>query len=475
MTLPEGFTTPFDGLAETLANTPPEVSIRLNPAKPAPIPGADTAGRVAWCAEGLYAADTRPQFTFDPLMHQGAYYVQDASSMIYAHIVGLIADATGGVPLACLDSCAAPGGKTTAAIASLPAGSLMVANEYVGARAEVLRENLAKWGNAATVVTTGDTAIWRRFAEVFDVVTADVPCSGEGMFRKDSQAVAQWSPGLVAECSARQREITANVWEALRPGGYMIYSTCTFNRAENQDIVSYLQSELGAETIPLRFPESWHVTECDGCHHFLPGRVRGEGLTVALLRKPSDTPRPDWGSAARIGADRSGRRVSPAKARKKATAPAGADTSACAAWLADPGSFVLATSADASTVSAIPAHWEGLISRIRNSHPGVLSAGIEMAAIRGRDLVPQQALALSTAYRRGAFPEAEVGYADAVAYLRREAVTLPDAVPTGIVLLTYAGLPLGFVKNLGRRANNLYPAPWRILSAHVPDAPPRLF
>ena len=252
MKLPEGFvesiaavgTPVLDGLVDVGENIVPSVAVRDNVGKRFRYPGGD--GDVPWCAAGHYL-DNRPSFTLDPAFHQGMYYVQDASSMFIAHVLRHLA---GEGPLRYLDACAAPGGKTTAAIDALPHGSLVVANEYVPARAAVLRENVIKWGSPDVIVTRGDTAaLVKAMPESFDIIAADVPCSGEGMMRKDADAVAQWSHRLVEECADRQREIVGNLWRALKPGGFMVYSTCTFNRHENEEIIGMLVEEYGAESV----------------------------------------------------------------------------------------------------------------------------------------------------------------------------------------------------------------------------------
>ena len=225
-----------DGLVDCLEQTAPEVAVRINRRKLRAagvpddwLPEVCRAGeKVAWWPEG-HLLPERPDFTHDPALHQGLYYVQDASSMITAHVVGALSARLGGAPLLMLDACAAPGGKSTAALDALPVGSMLVANEFDFRRASILAENIQKWGCPAVAVSRGDTARFRRLPELFDIVAADVPCSGEGMMRKDAQACAQWSERLVDECAARQWEIVENLWETLVPGGFFIYSTCTFN------------------------------------------------------------------------------------------------------------------------------------------------------------------------------------------------------------------------------------------------------
>lgn len=436
----------LSGLCEALSSTDPEVSVRVNRRKGIAVP--DGTDRVAWCQSGFYLDRRRP-FTFDPAFHQGLYYVQDASSMAVSAIVSALTEGRG--PVTYLDACAAPGGKTTAAIDALPDMSLVVANEYDFKRAAVLAENIAKWGDPGVIVSRGDTSRFRKLRSVFDIIAADVPCSGEGMMRKDAEAVAQWSPALVRECAARQREIVDNLWPALKPGGHLIYSTCTFNRLENEEMVDYICRELGGRTVaaPLAaFGEIAPGIDTDRhCYRFIPGRTRGEGLFIAVIRKDGET-----------SADAVSRNVKNNKGAVKAN-PA---EKAAAAML--DGDFCITVGAD--TVSAIPAALAAQAAAIVKALD-VVSAGLTVATVKGRDLIPSQALALSTALSREAFPTVEVDYPTAMTYLRREAVAV-DA-PRGFVLLTFGGRPLGFVKNLGNRSNNLYPQPWRILSTHVPD------
>lgn len=445
MILPEGFICEFDGLEEGL-QAPPSVSVRLNSGK-GMTPHSGTA-KVPWCAQGIYL-DSRPQFTFDPAMHQGLYYVQDASSMIYNHIISQL---VGSEPVNYLDACAAPGGKTTAAIDALPSGSLVVANEYMFQRAEILAENIIKWGYPNCIVTRGDTARFRKTGAIFDIIAADVPCSGEGMFRKDPEAVAQWTPALVEECAAKQREIVENLWRALRPGGYLIYSTCTFNRTENEDMAAFILENFDAEAVDPVFPEEWNIVSRDNCHHFIPGKVKGEGLTVAIFRKQGDTQN----------------RNSAATSKKKAKKDTAKIPDTVKEWVKDSDQFKF-TITDDKLIAASPSREADAVA----SACDVIYRGIEIATVKGKDFIPTQALALSTALNGQAFNTAEVDYATAISYLRRETIILEDA-PRGFVLLLYKGNPLGFVKNLGNRANNLYPQNWRVLSAHVPDHAPEI-
>ncbi len=427
----------WPGMAAAMQSEP-SVSVRYNRRKYGDLPQTDV---VSWCDRGRYL-DERPAFTLDPRMHQGVYYVQDASSMavgaVAAYLAGILQP---GRPIVYLDACAAPGGKTTGAVDALPQSAIVFANEYDYRRASRLVENVAKWGSARTVVTRGDTARYSKLRNSFDIIAVDAPCSGEGMIRKDATAAAQWSPTLVRECARRQREILANLWPALRPGGYLIYSTCTFNDEENDHIVRWLEEEYGAGRIATPVEQVPGVTADAHICRFLPSRVRGEGLCLAVLQKPGEMPQ------------------NTPEGRKKNK---DVKTPQIPAWLqaALPDSFVLA--ADGDVLRAMPADMAAVV-RGMLSALDVLAAGIECGVVKGRDVVPSQALAMAADLNQEVFIRAEVDRDTALQYLHREALTLSEDTPKGIVLLMFGGLPLGFVKNLGNRSNNLYPREWRIL------------
>lgn len=446
------------GLTEAL-DTPPAVAVRFNRRKHPSIPFSSLAGgRVEWCERGLRLTE-RPAFTMDPMLHQGCYYVQDPSSMYFYPLVGAVAFmARGGAPVAYLDACAAPGGKTTAAIDALPDGSAIVANEFDPKRAGALRENLAKWGYPLVTVTQGDTGRFSTIGEVFDIISADVPCSGEGMMRKDADARAQWSPELVERCASLQRTIVANLWPALRKGGYLIYSTCTFNRSEDEDNVRWIADTLGGECVDVSLlPPAAGATGAIipdvSALRFMPHKVDGEGLFVAVIRKPE--------TEAGIVAEKKKIVRKEKQRRNNKDVGAGTDVSA---WI------------DGSLDAQVSMTPDGTVTaRLATPLlPAELQPKLTVGRMKGRDIIPSQQLALSMALKRGAFPEAEVDRATAVSYLRRESIELASGTPRGVVLLSYLGRPLGFVKNLGQRANNLYQQEWRILSSPGADGLPGL-
>ena len=269
-----------DALCEALASTEPLVSVRLNMCKLSilhhPLVPPES-GRVEWCQDAFYLKE-RPPFTFDPLLHAGAYYVQEASSMYISRLVPDFAH-----PVTALDLCAAPGGKSTLLAGILPQGSLLLSNEPMPKRAQVLAENMQKWTRmplnqqypVTSIVCNNYPADFAAFTNTFDLIVADVPCSGEGMFRKDEQAVHDWSIDNVMLCQRRQRDILGDIWHTLKPGGYLIYSTCTFNRYEDEDNAQWICSQLGGELTHER--------------HFLPGRDLGEGFYCASIRKHGES------------------------------------------------------------------------------------------------------------------------------------------------------------------------------------------
>lgn len=470
---PEGAERLFQGLEQE-----PSVSVRVNPCKAdgAPLAQQPQCTSVPWCRDGYYLSQ-RPPFTFDPLLHAGAYYVQEASSMFVQRALHTYVQQ----PVIALDLCAAPGGKSTLMRASLPQGSLVVSNEPIRNRAQVLAENMIKWGHPDVVVTQNYPDAFSTFHRLFDVVVADVPCSGEGMFRKDEVAINEWSSANVQMCAQRQREIMEAVWPTLKPGGLLVYSTCTFNVEEDEKNVLWIARTLGAEVLPVEVDADWGIcgnmlTPTEACseggtegdaslpmYHFMPGYTRGEGFFMAVLRKNvADEAEYEDEYAA---CDK------PRKEKRKKGAPSGGKAPAavvpkeCRSWVLDADNYTFYID-EAGLCRAFSSTYEPVLARLRERLT-VLHAGVEVAECKGRDWVPAHGLAMSLAFRREPFPSCAVDASLAVAYLRKEAVVLDADVPKGIVCLTYKGLPLGFVKNLGNRANNLYPQEWRIRTTHI--------
>ena len=368
-------------------------------------------------------------------------------------------------PVRCLDLCAAPGGKSTHLSSLLPDGSLLVSNEVIRNRSYILAENLAKWGNASTIVLNNDPAeIGEALPEQFDLIVTDVPCSGEGMFRKDEASVGEWSVENVQLCAARQRRILHDIWPALRPGGLLIYSTCTYNTEEDEENVRHIVEELGAEALPIATDEAWHVTGPlrygNPVYRFFPHKTKGEGFFLAVLRKEGDEEYEVENECPTKSSKNKG------KKDKKATLPIPQE-----AWDYFREKKNITLEWDGPQLRMIPTAHKHFFDRIRDKRLRILSAGVVVGESKGKDLIPSQALALSQELNPSAFPDAELTWEEAIRYLRKEAITLPEGLPKGYLLMRYQGIPLGFVKHLGNRSNNLYPQEWRIRSGYLPDEP----
>lgn len=423
------------------------VSIRINQEKGTKAPETSPVG---WSKTGYYLPE-RLSFTFDPLFHAGAYYVQEASSMFLEQAIRNFVTE----PVRCLDLCAAPGGKSTHLLSTLPEGSLLVSNEVIRSRSNILAENITKWGNPNNIVINNDPEEIGRLTHLFDVIVTDVPCSGEGMFRKDTDSTGEWSVANVNLCAARQRRIIHDIWDALKPGGLLIYSTCTYNTEEDEDNIHYIIEELGAEALTIPLKEEWQITGALRHDHpvyrFFPHKTKGEGFFLAALRKaPGET-----------------EEIRPRnKSKKERGKAAPVLPSVVNDWIEEAGKFRFELIND--TIQAIPsAHqeaWQLIAGQCR-----IVTAGIRIGEIKGKDILPAHSLAMSTSLNRKAFITVEINWEDAVKYLKKEVLLLPEETKKGYVLVCYNGFPLGFVKHLGNRANNLYPQEWRIRSGYLPD------
>lgn len=408
--------------------------------------------QIPWCPNGFYLRQ-RPTFTFDPLWHAGLYYVQEAASMFLSEVVRQHIPQ----PVVALDLCAAPGGKSLLLRDTLPAGSLLFSNEPMRHRANILSENIQKQGHPDVIVTNNYARDYHRSGLLFDLILTDMPCSGEGMFRKEPEAVQQWTPQLVDQCSQLQRTILDDIWPCLKTGGILIYSTCTFNVKENEENIRYILDHYDAEIIPLEIAEEWNITPSlsDNLPYpvcrFIPGMTQSEGLFMAAVRKKDG--------------EQSNRKKD--KKDKKKTKQGGkVNKTPIPLWLLHQDDYQVVWKKD--QLSAIHQQWYDTYVVAENTLK-ILHAGVPMAVSKAKDLIPCHALSLSTALDSTAFPTIDVDAPTALQYLRKETITLSETLPKGFVLITFRKHPIGFVKNLGNRTNNLFPAEWKIKSGHLPD------
>ncbi len=430
--------TGFDERSFLLAHRePPVTSVRLNPAKNIGL--FSGYEQVPWCTDGYYLPE-RPVFTLDPAFHAGAYYVQEASSMFLHHLLkGYLRDKKG---IRVLDLCAAPGGKSTLLASILDRDSLLVSNEVIRTRASILEENMTRWGYANTWVTSNDPRDIGKLEGYFDVIVVDAPCSGSGLFRKDERALEEWSEANVALCGERQQRILADIWPALKEDGLLVYATCSYSPAEDEEILDWLASNYKVTPVTAETVTGWGITETVSVnemtgYRFYPGKVKGEGFFIAAVQKKEE--------AGEIRTPKF-RTVHDSKAQQQA-----------AHLLSGEDRVIFQPSKeDYHTIASIhEADWHILHKSLY-----LRKVGINIGSPAGKDWIPAHDVALSTD-RSSSIPIINVNKEQALKFLKREDMGIAD-IPKGWQLIGYNGLGLGWVKSLGNRVNNYLPKHWRI-------------
>jgi 16S rRNA C967 or C1407 C5-methylase (RsmB/RsmF family)/NOL1/NOP2/fmu family ribosome biogenesis protein len=418
----------------------PPVSIRFNPAKYTQDPYGfpSVSNQVPWCSTGYYLSE-RPSFTLDPLFHAGAYYVQEASSMFLEQAITQTCDL--GRRLRVLDSCAAPGGKSTLIQQLISAESLLVSNEIIRQRAGILAENITKWGAANAVVTNNDPAHFQKLPGFFDLIVVDAPCSGSGLFRKDPDAIDEWSINNVALCSQRQQRILADLLPALAPGGTLIYSTCSYSPAEDEEIMQWLVKEQQLISVSLQTDPGWQIVETTTAdatgYRFYPHKLQGEGFFIACFRKEQ-------------GEEFRHQRHKPVKH---------AYTALLEEYIDVPVEMTVMERED-GLICFPAACQEDIIQLQRACY--IRQSGISLGSMARGKLIPDHAWAMS-AYRKNAYPLIRLDKQQALVYLRKATLSIED-LPAGWLLVAYEGVILGLIKSMPGRMNNYYPSSWRILN-----------
>jgi len=417
-------------------------AVRLNPKKKFDIQCSllNVENNVPWCPFGRYLTE-RPSFTLDPLLHAGAYYVQDASSMFLWHVLQqTIGENTSGLKV--LDLCGAPGGKSTL-LASYFKDGLIVANEVIKTRASILTENITKWGSANVVVTNNDPRDFKTLEGFFDMIVVDAPCSGSGLFRKDTEAINEWSEENVLLCSQRQQRILADILPSLKKDGILVYSTCSYSVEEDEDILDWIMKEFAVDSLRLPVEENWNIVETVSAkkaygYRFYPDKIKGEGFFIAAFRK---------GEAE-------------GKENHLQAPPAISKTEAevVKSWIKN--SDELFCFKQGENIIAVSAQWKFDIALLQKKLY-LRKAGITAGILKGKDMVPDHELALSLLVNEK-IPAADLSYDDAVQYLKKRELALGD-LPKGWVIVRYCGITLGWIKVLHNRLNNYYPVNWRIL------------
>lgn len=433
-----------ESLCQCLDNGKGDRSIRLNTSK-----YIDSLNLpvVPWY-DKAYLISADATFAYDPSWHAGLYYVQEAASMFVQQALNTITlNLTD--PLLCLDLCAAPGGKSTLFASWLGSRGTLVSNEIIASRTEILKENTIKWGLGNSIVTNNDPAQFAALGEVFDIILVDAPCSGEGLFRRDPQARNEWSLKQVGVNVERQQTILTNAWNSLKEGGYLIYSTCTFNKEENEGQIQFLQQNFGAEFIPIAIQSDWDIvqTEEQGSYRFFPHRTAGEGFALCLLRKTS--------SSNESKVKYKSKAISPIQWNRKFPLNDFLDTekSATQAYLAN------------EQYMALTKHQEEVCQSLLHSHY-IKYAGTDIGSYKQKDFIPSHALSQSIYLNPEAFEEVPLTYSEAITYLRKENVLPAAGTGKGLQIATFKEAKMGFIKLISpTRSNNYYPNEWRIRQA----------
>ncbi len=416
---------------------PSPVSIRINRSKWERKPR--NAEHITWCNTGFYL-DSRPSFTLDPLFHSGCYYPQEASGMFLEQAIRQTAGTLNGIRI--LDLCGAPGGKSTHISEIIGRDSFLVANEVIRSRAVILSETITKWGLGNTLVTQNDPSAFGRLAGYFDIIVADVPCSGEGMFRNPA-AIKEWSDENALLCSERQKRIILDAWPSLRENGILIYSTCTFNPGENEENIRWLIERNEAECVRLNIEKFENIREIDfqGIYGygFYPGKVRGEGFFISVIRKTGKQ---------RIFQKR--------QQLKSELRPGKRDMEVLNMWTDFSNESLIKWGDELIAVPCKTGDYLHLFKNLR-----IVKAGTKISAVKKSDYLPSHELALSVHLREKAFPKTEIDYKTALSYLSRDNFAINNT-NEGWNILTYNGINMGFIKNIGTRLNNYFPVEWRI-------------
>jgi len=416
----------------------PVTSVRVNPAK---INDHSYSEKVPWCENGYYLNE-RPVFTLDPQFHGGAYYVQEASSMFLHSVMKQITDNDKKYNV--LDICAAPGGKTTLISSILPGGSLLVANEVIKNRAVILKENIVKWGCTNTVITNNEAEDFQKLPHFFDIIVIDAPCSGEGLIRKDKNAIDEWNEENVQMCADRQKKIFEEIWETLMPGGILIYSTCTFNTKENEENLKWLAENKNVKNVDLEIPDAWNIfiTETNGIkgYRFFPHKIKGEGFFISVMQKPE------------------GEIIQAKKLKKYFFHPAPEKIKKeISEWVKQSGSkkIILQKEMIGCIENEIYDRVEHVVQNLKPVY-----SFLPVAEIKGKDLIPAHELAFSVTCNNQAFSVISVEKETALNFLRKDELKIERE--NGWHLIQFNEINLGWIKKIGNRINNYYPLEWRI-------------
>ncbi len=391
--------------------------------------------RVPWSQYGYYL-EQRPSFTFDPLFHAGCYYVQEASSMFLEQALKQTVDMTRSLKV--LDLAAAPGGKSTHAQSLISKDSLLVSNEVIRSRGNILKDNIIKWGGGNVVVTNNDPKDFARLENYFDVIVVDAPCSGSGLFRKDEEAIGEWSENNVQLCSQRQQRILADVWPALKKEGVLIYSTCSYSKEEDENVIKWMDATFNIQHLTLNIQHDWKIVESSGGYRFWPDKVKGEGFFIACVKKLD------------------GEDENEIRARKKIELLSKREMEIVHGWVKETDHEFVKVQ---GRVYAVPKRLLSDVNVLSNNLHVIYFATLIGELVRDK-LIPGHSLAVSQLIA-DSIERVELSYDQSIAYLKKKELNINSG--KGWKLVSYKNYPLGWINVLANRINNYYPKELRIL------------
>jgi NOL1/NOP2/sun family putative RNA methylase len=419
-------------------------SVRLNSSKINNVSFADIViSSIPWSSNGYYLS-ARPSFITDPLWHAGAYYVQEASSMFLEQALQQTVDVS--KPIKVLDLCAAPGGKSTLLQSLINSESILVSNEVIKTRVNILAENITRWGAANVVVTNNDPKDFKKLPNYFDAIVIDAPCSGSGLFRKDEKAISEWSEANVDLCSQRQQRIIADVYDSLKKDGVLIYSTCSYSKQENEEMLDWIGEQFDVSSVQLTLQDEWGIVETQSDKHknygyrFYPDKIKGEGFFIAVFKKSDDS---------------NGSYLS---TKNKMDTPTAKEVEVVKKYLQQ--SIALDFIKQNDEIIVLPSSVYSELPILQTLY--IKKAGVKLGVVIKNDLIPHHEFALSR-LMNNTIPLVSVHLENALQYLRKQEMKI-ETTFTGWALLQYENLALGWVKVLPNRINNYYPANWRILN-----------
>lgn len=425
-------------------------SIRVNPAKFSILNSQfSNSDKVPWSQNGYYL-NKRPSFTFDPLFHAGCYYVQETSSMFLEQALQQTVNLSQKIKV--LDLCASPGGKSTHIQSLISAESLLVSNEIIKPRAGVLKQNIIKWGSGNVIVTNNDPQHFQKLAGFFDVLVVDAPCSGSGMFRKDAEAVNEWSLENVQLCCGRQKRILADALPALKENGVLIYSTCSYSPEEDEDIMDWLIDEMNMENISLKTEKEWGIVETYSNknnatgYRFYPDKLKGEGFFITCFKK---------------------KEIATAKKYKagKPNLVSAKEKEAILPWIRKTNGVAFL-----KYENFLFAWPQSLIDDFLLIQWAlyIQYAGTNLGELIRNKLIPDHALAMSPLLSAD-ITRTDLDLDTAIRYLQRGELSV-NADVKGWGLITYQNYVLGWINALPNRINNYYPKEFRILKSNNPSS-----